>query len=257
MDGTQFDLVSRALSGTPSRRGVARVVLGLLLGAALASQGGTSVDAKRKKKPCGPCKRRKKGRCRPKPDNTSCGGAKICQGGACVCPTECCRNADCGGCELCQGGQCVNTCLGGRICQGVLCACPGGTKECQGTCIPNNQCCGACPQGQTCCTNVGLCKDLRNDADFCGGCANSACPGGAFCANGDCGLACQVGQACFEGCTCGTRADPAHDDEAVCATLVGTCQTATFCADDATCGFGRVCVSGLCPPFNACADPCT
>jgi hypothetical protein len=252
MDAEHFDRLSRVLARTPSRRRAVGVMAAALIWSSL---GLGHADAKKKKKrSCGLCRRRRKGRCKPAPDGTGCGGAKICRGGACLCPTPCCATADCGACQVCQGGQCVSTCQGGTICQEGRCVCPVGKKACGGTCIPETECCGACPQGQTCCNTVGLCKDLLNDPAFCGQCANGQCPGGADCANGECGLSCTIGQACFTGCTCGTRADPAHLTQTVCAAV--TCATATACASDTACGFRKVCVSGLCPPFNVCAAPC-
>jgi hypothetical protein len=110
---------------------------------------------------------------------------------------------------------------------------------------------------------VGVCKDVRNDREFCGVCGNGRCPGGAICANGDCGLTCNtVGTPCFSGCTCGNRTDPAHANQKVCAGLgFFTCDTAKTCTTDASCspataGFRQVCVSGLCSGKNVCADPC-
>src|SRR5262249_34461230 len=86
---------------------------------------------------------------------------------------------------------CGGACPGGQVWQGRARGCPSGFKDCQGTCIPTDQCCaGTCPQNLVCCTNVNECKDVRNDKDFCGGCTNHQCPGGAFCANGRCGLSC-------------------------------------------------------------------
>ena len=219
MDADRFDDVARSLIARSSRRAAP----GLALGAIFTIRGFTDVDARRRKRkckrPCGACRACRRGKCKPKPNGIACGGTGICQAGACVCP--------------------------------------GGSKECQGACIPENQCCGACPQGETCCANVGECKDLLNDPDFCGQCANGQCPGGAICANGDCGLTCTPGVACFTGCSCVPRADPDHANQNVCAGLGGfTCQTATTCSGDADCGFSKVCVSDLCPPFNVCADPC-
>ncbi len=257
MDTTRFDTLTRFLVTSPSRRAALGGLAGSTLFALLTRSGWLEQDvaAKRRKKKCkkcGPCRKCKKGKCKPKPDGTVCGGGATCQQGDCICATECCSDANCPLDQVCDGGQCVDE------------GCPPGQKVCQGGCIADSQCCGDCPQNQTCCTNLGECKDLRNDADFCGQCANGQCPGGAVCANGECGLTCiSVGQACFgDTCFCGNRVDPNHAGQQVCAEISPfTCDTVTTCDDDADCapatlGFREVCVSGLCAGKNVCADPC-
>jgi subtilisin-like proprotein convertase family protein len=57
-------------------------VAGLALGGPLALRGIAAGEAKRRKT-CGPCKRRKKGKCKPKPAGTACTGG-TCQHGTCV-----------------------------------------------------------------------------------------------------------------------------------------------------------------------------
>ena len=152
--------------------------------------------------------------------------------------------------------------------RGRCAGCPSGQKLCRGACIPREECCGGCPQGQTCCqfATGGLCFDVRNDRAHCGRCGtngNSACPAGAICANGDCGLTCTtVGEKCFDVCNCGRRVDPSHTGQKVCATVrPSTCALAKTCGKDADCdpgtgGFRKVCVGGLCAGKNVCADPC-
>ncbi len=162
--------------------------------------------------------------------------------------------------KACQKGD---KCCGGGKCKRRRCTCTGGKLDCgDGRC---EACCqnSDCPTGQTCCLNVHACKDVRNDPDFCGQCANGRCPGGAICANGNCGLTCtNIGEACFTGCFCAGRVDADHLNQKVCAGLgVFTCDTATTCTSDASCapateGFRQVCVGGLCPDKNVCADPC-
>jgi hypothetical protein len=147
--------------------------------------------------------------------------------------------------------------------RGTCKPCPAGQFQCDGGC---HECCANpdCPQGQTCCLNEHRCRDVRNDAAHCGQCANGQCPGGAICANGDCGLTCtEIGQECFPGCECARRVDAAHLNQKVCAGLgVFDCDSATTCDDSdadcapATAGFRQVCVSDLCPGKNVCADPC-
>ena len=172
---------------------------------------------------------------------------------ACRAPGKPCRRAD-----QCCSGRCNRK-------RGKCGRCPAGQKFCAATasCIPENDCCGVCPSGETCCSPPGVCRDLRNDRDHCGTCNNSQCPGGAFCANGECGLSCsQLGAVCFTGCTCAKRIDAAHLNQKVCAGLgVFSCDTVTTCSSDADCdpatlGFRHVCVSDLCAGKNVCAEPC-
>jgi hypothetical protein len=68
--------------GSTTRRGLTRLLGGLTLGGPLALLGWSQAEAKCKKK-CGPCKRCKNGKCRPKPTGTACAGG-TCQGGACL-----------------------------------------------------------------------------------------------------------------------------------------------------------------------------
>jgi hypothetical protein len=215
MDADRFDAAARSLVRAAGRR---RFLLGAVA-AGLGLAGAETAPAKRRKtcrKSCGACRRCRNGRCKARGDGTACGGGRVCTGGAC--------------------------------------RCPDGQKACQGGCIAETECCDGCADDLTCCTNVGACKDLRNDFAFCGGCTNAACANGALCMNGECGLTCELGQPCFTGCTCATRADDAHPSQTVCASA--TCATATTCDSDGDCGFARVCVEGLCPPFNVCAAPC-
>jgi hypothetical protein len=265
MDSARFDRLTRVIGTLSTRRAALGLLSALGLAGALADDGDAKKKRKKCKKKCGPCRKCKKGKCKPKPDGADCGGGATCQSGECVCPTECCADSDCGSdCAVCDSGQCVSTCPDGQVCQGDTCvaSCPTGQKECNGVCIPENQCCGGCPAGQTCCTNVVECKDTRNDPDFCGGCANHQCPGGAFCANGACSVQCNtIGDVCFQpDCKCGSRVDPAHSGQKVCADVI-SCDSATECTDDASCapgtlGFGQVCASGICAGKNVCADPC-
>jgi hypothetical protein len=259
MDDARFDGLAKSVAPLSTRRSALAMLSALGVGSALIADAEAKKHKKKKKckKGCALCRKCKKGKCKPQPDGTACGGGATCQGGACVCPTACCVDADCGACETCETGQCVDECRNDQVCDGDTCVCPAGQKECQGACIANNECCGACPSGQTCCTNIGDCKDLLNDPAFCGLCTNGQCPGGAICTNGDCGLTCTPGLDCFTGCVCSTRVDPAHTGQHVCAGLgVFTCDTVATCSDDAGCGFRRVCVSDLCAAKNVCADPC-
>lgn len=67
--------IAHALSDLPnSRRGLLRA----LERGGEASEGACS-------RACGPCKRGKAGRCRPKPDGTACPAGGVCKHGRCVC----------------------------------------------------------------------------------------------------------------------------------------------------------------------------
>lgn len=249
MDADRFDQVARALFHGMSRR----TALSLALATIVTNLGPAEGDARRR--------RNRKKRRQQQQQCGSCGVCESCQQGACR-PVA--NGTACGDCQTCQGGQCASTCQGGQVCQQGTCACAAGSKNCQGTCIPNDQCCGTCPQNQVCCTNVGECKDVRNDSAFCGLCTNGQCPTGAFCANGACGLTCNTdGGACFDpDCFCAERVDPAHAAQKVCARLIAaSCPADPECNADADCapdtlGFREVCVSDLCSVGNVCARPC-
>lgn len=145
MDTRTFDTVTRSLipagSSSTSRRGMIRLLGGLALGAPLGLLGLQSVDAKCRKK-CGPCKRCKRGTCKPKPAGTACAGG-TCQGGICVpaatpplvCPSgtfavaeRCAPN--CGApCEA-RGGVCAVTIEGFTTCVPDIAACTAIPQAC-------------------------------------------------------------------------------------------------------------------------------
>jgi hypothetical protein len=203
MDAAGFDALTRTFTAAgPRRRALAALggVLGLTLGAFVTGGGAA------RKKPCSVCKRRKNGRCKPKRNDTACGGGKVCQRGNCVCPSGL---TDCGGTcvdtatDRFNCSACRNTCLGGKICQGGACVCPGGTEVCGAGCRTIETCtdtlqCG----GRACCQ--GQCRNSRTqpcacDADCCGepGLANLRCQGGVCC--GAQGFACTSGEVCCSG----------------------------------------------------------
>ena len=138
-----FDALTRSLAESHSRRGITRLLGGLGLSATLPallgllSPDATAARKKHKKKPCPPCKKRSKGRCKKKlRDGTACRGG-TCRGGSCVAlaapsppppPGPTCtdrlRNGtetdvDCGGtCPRCPDFQ---TCASRDDCRGALC----------------------------------------------------------------------------------------------------------------------------------------
>lgn len=201
MDNNQFDtLTARLADGLSRRRGlVAIATLGLG-----ALSGPDGVGAK-KKKACPPCKRRKKGKCKPQPDGTACGNG-ICNTGICtpcaagksVCAARCVDLttdiANCGACgsacapsQTCDRGTCVTgsgTCAVGAD----TCVSPGPSLTCNG----NASC--FCFQSQSGATRCGrysstpAFKACTTDAD----CADRGT--GAFCPqyNDSCGGVCAI-----------------------------------------------------------------
>ena len=80
MDAPRFDAFSRALSAPPTRRGALRVLGSLAAGALLGRLGPVDLAAKRKGKPCPPCRKKKHGKCKgQRADGTPCGTGKTCQ----------------------------------------------------------------------------------------------------------------------------------------------------------------------------------
>ena len=144
MDGPTFDVLTRSLSTTRSRRRAVVAELTGVLGQALASAGEDA--AAKKKKPCPPCKKRKQGKCKKKlPDGTACGGG------------------------TCQSGSCVPV------------GCPSGQKLCAGTCIASGLCCNnaECPADRPICYDgscdpclpiytFGVAQNCESSAQCCG-----------------------------------------------------------------------------------------
>ena len=82
MDADRFDTLTRAFLMGSSRR----TVLGLSLGGVLSPLALDVSEAKKKKKKCPPCKKRKKGKCKGRlPDGTACASG-TCQSGVCTPP---------------------------------------------------------------------------------------------------------------------------------------------------------------------------
>jgi hypothetical protein len=126
MDASRFKTISRLLIGTASRRSL----LGFALGGLTERMGLVAAESKTSKqareKPCGPCKRRQNGKCKPKPNGTPCGNGGNCRGGKCQEPPDPGCVETCEGC--CSHGRCypgtqVERCGSG----GITCArCPSG-----------------------------------------------------------------------------------------------------------------------------------
>jgi len=193
MDGSAFDRLTKTFSEPRSRRGVSRLVGVLALGGPLALVGAAEGAARKKKKPCPPCKKRKKGKCKASlPEGTSCidnaGQGGTCVGGSCVAapdPTLTCRDGikngnesdvDCGGnCERCPV---TKRCTGPNDCASAYCV---------------SGACASCPPGGTCGTSGGstcvcqdraysterVCVDFATPRGPCG--AGGSCPSNAVC----------------------------------------------------------------------------
>lgn len=148
MNGLHFDMLVRALShGSSTRRSLARGFAGVATGASLALSGGEDGEAR---KPCPPCRKRRKGKCKKKrPDGAACPGG-TCQSGRCIPASNTCVVATCpdpGVCKVraCDGNVCApvnapnDTSCGssGEVCQGGIC-CPFAHVNCFGACVHPN-----------------------------------------------------------------------------------------------------------------------
>lgn len=168
MDPEQFDNATRSVFAGQNRR----LVVGRLVASVLAALGlvvatGESGARKRKKgcRGCPVCKKCVRGRCRPLPDFTSCGGA----------------------CQECQGGQCVDK-SGDSVCDGNG-RCLAGVCNPQPNCVSSGV--GGCSAPQfECCS--GEC-DLSVGGGVClDGAAGTPCKVNGDCTSGSCvGYVCE------------------------------------------------------------------
>jgi hypothetical protein len=167
VDGHRFDNLAKSLR---SRRSIVGLAVGLV---ALAGVNRDETAAKKCKKKCGPCKRCKKGKCKPKLGSPRCGPCSFCEGGACraLCPRAECVES--GGEEVCLK-ECDPPCDTCSECNRIQgrCEplCDGPCEECQsGNCVPKaaGASCGDCHecQGTNC---VALCD--ANEGCFEGAC---------------------------------------------------------------------------------------
>lgn len=155
MDTRYFDDLVRLAATSRSRRSVAGLWIGGMLGASEFERAGAR--KKRKKKPCGPCQLRKKGKCKgTQPDGSACPGGS-CLAGSCATlppppsppsppappsppPPPCQGKPDltvCGEGKACSGGVCAEgppNCYVG-YCSGLPLSCCGGF-DCAGDCLP-------------------------------------------------------------------------------------------------------------------------
>jgi hypothetical protein len=141
-----------------------------------------------------------------------------------TCAAECVNDRQQSGC--CTGD---NECAGNFACQNNVCStnCRSGYKPCNGSCIPNGECCGGC-SGDVC----------QNDDVYERFCNNGAC---ATRMKRDCGNFRCDGDSCSSQCRSGFKECNAGciPDNQCC----GGC-SGTLCQDDDV--FERFCNSGTC-----------
>jgi hypothetical protein len=216
MDTTYFDALTKSLGESHSRRGITRLLGGLALGGPLALLGLDEAAAKCKKK-CGPCKRCKKGKCKPKLAGTACAGG-TCQGGVCAPgagpaspppPLPCTTAATCPAppaSQLCAQA----TCIGGRcgigpkaantVCRTIAGECDVAAEVCEGTGLN-------CPANQFKPANTPCTSDANSCTfDICSG-SSSTCTHPPVSDGTSCGTeqSCCGGTCCIAGDGCSTR----------------------------------------------------
>ncbi len=213
---------------------------------------------RRKKKKCGPCRSKKKGKCKKrKPDGTACGDGGTCQGGACVVPT---CNPECTPPATCVDGACV--CPEDNVCAEPGTCCPEEVScDAEGGCVCGSPLDGpacSCPTGSTFCATSVFAAQCCLTGDTCSeslGCITETCSAGnAFCS---------LGWATCDGnpdCTCFARFE---DGISVCVNTftVNYCNPATSCTGDTDCpNENMACVDVSCcpgaPSMGACIPRC-
>lgn len=207
MDGQRFDTLVKTLR---TRRSALSLIAGI--GAILGVRHDQAA-AKCKKK-CGPCRRCKKGKCKPKPGSIRCGPCSVCQRGRCVaqCPPDEC--AEIGDEEVCL-------------------------KECSPPCDTCSECNRVLGQCEL------MCEGEQCIDGFCDVPCNPPCDPCSYCDFGGCIASCAASE-CVEG-RCEIACDPECDsDEETC--VGGQC----FPKCDPECASNQACVRGS--PDNVCVD---
>jgi hypothetical protein len=156
---------------------------------------------------------------------------------------KCRKNAQC----------CSNNCV-----SGTCAACPSGQRLCNGSCIPQNDCCtnADCASDQICqngtcvtpCTaNGGICG---GDGDCCSGnCSNGFCcdPGQVGLSNGSCATPCSS----TADCSCSARSSCQQDTSGVRYCLNADAPPTDPCATNGECDQGYYCYNlGVCWPLS-------
>ena len=168
MDAGRFGTLLRSLSSRPSRRGALAGLIGGVADLLVLRHSSEAAGRRRCRRPCGDCKRCRRGRChktnhgkrcqrgecKPKPNGTACANYGSCQGGTCI-------PHICAGQNACQAGFTVSgchrngastTCVCLVTADGApFCGAGGFTSDCSTT---------PCPAGETCINDYG---------PFCGG----------------------------------------------------------------------------------------
>lgn len=190
MDSHRFDSLTRSIFTIASRRTALSGVVAATLSAFVGPLG---LEAKRKKK--------KKKKQPPPAVQPTC--VADCAGRVC-------------GSNGCDGscGECISP----RICQDGACVCPSTHRVCQGQCILTSQCCvdGECATGEGC--FVGTCVNLKGTCGSADNvCTNLATCGGGACV---CGKSMQDQTRCVsstidlgeDACTSDAQCATAHPD---------------------------------------------
>src|SRR5262245_9445616 len=203
MDGLRFDALSRKLAAPASRRGLSRLLPGLILAEPLTLLGLVPTEARHKKHK----KKHHHSASSPPPSPPPPASPPP------PCPPTCPGRT--GGEDGC-GGRCGD-CPSGQLCRQGQCHGPGNQRDCHGQSLQATQCCtdadcpivayccsahacldvgfcctnADCGSGSSCCPGAGgghLCIDTSDDPNNCGGC-------GQLCPTGNCqGGRCDCGQ---------------------------------------------------------------
>jgi hypothetical protein len=134
VDANRFDDFLRSFTEPPTRRGVARAVIGIALAGPVAGLVGLSIGEAKKHK-----HKKKKKKCKA--------GTKKC-GKTCIPSTDCCIDQDCpaGSGQTCQAGEC--RCPSGQFNSGGVCGTAPMCNEPQVPCDEGTCCSATCAPGE-------------------------------------------------------------------------------------------------------------
>jgi hypothetical protein len=140
MDAARFDALARSLTDRRSRRTAFGLTLGGVVVALTSSDLSAKKYKKKCKKKCGPCRKCKHGKCKPKPNGTPCGAST--HGGATI---RCCNGA-CPDPGCVPSGETGDSCAIDADCAAIDCCAQQGT-----TCEPDSICfCFFAEAGEPC-----------------------------------------------------------------------------------------------------------